>query len=452
MKHPSLSLLAVALFLLLHFHAQVATSKNVRTLRLLVEKQAEEGEGEVAEVGEEEDGRSGIFGFIGDIVCRTPLNLILGCGEGSESNNSTSNDENDEEGEQEEQEEEKKDGGGGFIGGVVGGVGGFIGGVGHAVSDFATFQLCQNRLGSITNRCSDGSYNISELEGLAVLESQTMTIEWMQQICPITTFRQVFSSEDDYMYGQLYAMVELYYSTRRDSRLADNNVLTGEKWLRDYQGRSSENAGDDNNNSTMDNPDEERERIEKSCNPCKWNGVRCIKKRVVEISLPRSSLRHSLYGTLPSSLGMLTTLTAFNIRGNQIGGSIPGNFGELLFHLDVSNNQLSGSIPANLGGEALLRMDLSFNSLSGNIPEELANGLKWIKKIDLSNNAIGPTFPNGLVGIESLAELYLHNNHIIGSVDEAYCDRLAYNISDLLITSDCGGSNPLVNCDCCTCY
>lgn len=99
----------------------------------------------------------------------------------------------------------------------------------------------------------------------------------------------------------------------------------------------------------------------RDCNPCSWNGVRCVDGRVVMLNLKD----HSLRGTLGPELGTLSHLKA----------------------LVLSNNLFSGLIPKELSALAMLEiLDLSNNNLSGEVPQEIAE-MRSLKQLFLSNNS-----------------------------------------------------------------
>ena len=87
--------------------------------------------------------------------------------------------------------------------------------------------------------------------------------------------------------------------------------------------------------------------------PCtnKWRGVHCDKLRtdmhhVIGLNL----FNNSIQGTLPTQLGLLTSLTALALRVNAISGTLPTELGLLtgLTALSTYNNRLSGTVPTEL--------------------------------------------------------------------------------------------------------
>eukprot|EP01042_Synura_sphagnicola_P003816 gene3816-4770_t len=92
-----------------------------------------------------------------------------------------------------------------------------------------------------------------------------------------------------------------------------------------------------------------------------WGGVACNNGNVVSILL--SGLK--LSGTIPTSIGLLSSLTTLLIGRNSIFSSIPSELGQLrsLVSLDLSANLITGSVPETLCSDSALT-SLSFGSNS----------------------------------------------------------------------------------------
>mmetsp|Transcript_20496 Transcript_20496/g.38674 ORF Transcript_20496/g.38674 Transcript_20496/m.38674 type:complete len:931 (-) Transcript_20496:1534-4326(-) len=158
---------------------------------------------------------------------------------------------------------------------------------------------------------------------------------------------------------------------------------------------------------------------------------------------------------------------------NALTGSIPSNIGNLvkLEILDANANKLNSTIPTSISNASALQfLDLSHNKLSGDIPRGFSN-LLWLHEFRLDHNRLRGRFPdwfgtmkrleivhlnNNLLGgdlglslemgdLDDLSEFAIENNDLSGVVGEAMCDLLL----DVL-TADCWGSPPRVDCSCCT--
>ncbi|KAF2608695.1 hypothetical protein F2Q68_00045475 [Brassica cretica] len=90
----------------------------------------------------------------------------------------------------------------------------------------------------------------------------------------------------------------------------------------------------------------------------------------------------------------------------------------LLFGLDLSENELSGNIPTELGGLLELQaFNVSHNKLSGVIPESFS-GLKNVESLDLSFNRLQGLIPQGLTELSSLAVFNVSFNNLSGVIPQ----------------------------------
>ncbi|XP_024539385.1 probable leucine-rich repeat receptor-like protein kinase At1g35710 [Selaginella moellendorffii] len=142
-----------------------------------------------------------------------------------------------------------------------------------------------------------------------------------------------------------------------------------------------------------------------------------------------------LSGSIPPSLGKLASLETLKISGTNVAGRYPDTLGILkklklsgtgltgqipsslsrlskLVKLDISSNSFSGSIPESLGLLSnLSELWASASQLSGRIPDGFAQGLKNLKRLQLSmNNLTG--LPTNMANLSSLQVIRLDNNNI----------------------------------------
>ncbi|XVF83919.1 hypothetical protein PTKIN_Ptkin16aG0532700 [Pterospermum kingtungense] len=124
-------------------------------------------------------------------------------------------------------------------------------------------------------------------------------------------------------------------------------------------------------------------------------------------------------GILPECISNLSTaLTYFSMIDNNIVGSIPVGFGNLinLEALAAGGNQLSGSIPSVIGRLQKLRwFSADFNSISGGIPTSLGN-LTMLINLYLNDNNLQGEIPPSLGNCQNLILLDLSNNKLSGSI------------------------------------
>ncbi|XP_027347001.1 polygalacturonase inhibitor 2-like [Abrus precatorius] len=128
---------------------------------------------------------------------------------------------------------------------------------------------------------------------------------------------------------------------------------------------------------------------------------------------------NSLSGNLPESISTLPRLVGITFDGNRLSGPIPdsyGSFSNLFTSMSISRNQLSGKIPATLAKLNLAFVDLSRNMLEGDASVFFGSG-KNTQKIRLAKNSL--SFDLGKVGLsKNLEGLDLRNNRIYGTLPQ----------------------------------
>eukprot|EP00586_Coscinodiscus_wailesii_P005173 CAMPEP_0172479780 /NCGR_PEP_ID=MMETSP1066-20121228/4589_1 /TAXON_ID=671091 /ORGANISM="Coscinodiscus wailesii, Strain CCMP2513" /LENGTH=558 /DNA_ID=CAMNT_0013240549 /DNA_START=152 /DNA_END=1828 /DNA_ORIENTATION=- len=173
---------------------------------------------------------------------------------------------------------------------------------------------------------------------------------------------------------------------------------------------------------------------------CLWEGVECDtidKFTIIGLNLPGADLA----ATVPSELGLLTTLREITLPRNILRGSIPLEIAALphletlnmkqnhltgtipyfsspnFRSLDLSYNEIGGTIPHDFGNrhERLTDFNIMQNRLFGPIPDSLAE-LKSLNTLTLSENGLSGTIPVSLGEAKSLHYLYLDNNFIVGTI------------------------------------
>ncbi|XP_030476917.2 receptor-like protein EIX2 [Syzygium oleosum] len=144
--------------------------------------------------------------------------------------------------------------------------------------------------------------------------------------------------------------------------------------------------------------------------------------------------RNDLNGTIPLSIGNMSTLTTLVISNNYLSGKIPRFWSNLpfLYILDISNNSLSGPIPSEVGFLSSLRFFLiSNNNLSGKLPSSLRN-CSSLDSLDLGENKLSGIIPAWIAeSIPSLLILRLRSNLFTGEIPPQICRLSNLHIVDL---------------------
>ncbi|XP_061365109.1 putative leucine-rich repeat receptor-like serine/threonine-protein kinase At2g24130 [Gastrolobium bilobum] len=125
-----------------------------------------------------------------------------------------------------------------------------------------------------------------------------------------------------------------------------------------------------------------------------------------------------IYGSIPPNIANLVNLTLLNISGNLLNGSIPPSLCQMgrLERIYLSNNSLFGEIPSTLGGiQHLGLLDLSRNKLSGSLPDSFAD-LPQLRSLLLYDNQLSGTIPPSLGKCVNLEILDLSHNKISGLI------------------------------------
>eukprot|EP00850_Spirogloea_muscicola_P017620 SM000153S01609 [mRNA] locus=s153:192329:197990:+ [translate_table: standard] len=134
----------------------------------------------------------------------------------------------------------------------------------------------------------------------------------------------------------------------------------------------------------------------------------------INLQLPGQQLT----GTMPSSLGNLTSLTTLHLYNNNLSGSIPPTLGNLaqLSLLNLDNNTLTGSIPTTLCQlSQLTLLHLAINKLTGTIPKNITQLPKLVILIVNINNISG-AIPTGLENLTQLTKFVFGSNLLTGSI------------------------------------
>ena len=127
---------------------------------------------------------------------------------------------------------------------------------------------------------------------------------------------------------------------------------------------------------------------------------------------------NDLDGALPAELISLSSLSVFDVPGNDIKGALVDMPLTLTF-LDVEANRMTGDPFAALGGDrgnTLEQVHLSSNFFNGDIPTEIG---EWISLTELwmaNNRFTGATIPTEIGNLENLETLFLYDARLGGTL------------------------------------
>ncbi|KAH0692696.1 hypothetical protein KY285_019793 [Solanum tuberosum] len=140
-------------------------------------------------------------------------------------------------------------------------------------------------------------------------------------------------------------------------------------------------------------------------------------------------------GNIPKEIGNLSQLVELNLRDNQLTGTIPNNLGNLrelqilLLHTNQLTNEprerdahIRGLIPTSIGNmTGLTAVDIQGDNLIGSIPSDVEGEL-----------------PSDIGGLKAIVKLYLYNNHFSGTIPKSL-EKLSYLKSINVSSNDLEG-------------
>ena len=131
---------------------------------------------------------------------------------------------------------------------------------------------------------------------------------------------------------------------------------------------------------------------------CSWNGVTCEDSKVTGIKFGAMNLQ----GSLPTEIGMLSSLVHLDVSNNQVVGTIPEELYDLtrLEKIFLYENNLSGTISSRIINLwDLSHYHLGQNKLTGTIPSTMrsnSRGIYRIRYFNVYNNEMTGTLEEGM--------------------------------------------------------
>lgn len=138
-----------------------------------------------------------------------------------------------------------------------------------------------------------------------------------------------------------------------------------------------------------------------------------------------------LEGTIPESLGKVTTLTHLYLASNSFQGPVSSSVANLpnLQVVDLSFNSLDGELPQFVSSD-MTTIELGHNQFTGQLPASAADGMTGLEIFDIKYNLVTGTIPSLAASLPSLVELDLSNNQFLGTS----CRLFMSTVFDFILT------------------
>ncbi|TVT97290.1 hypothetical protein EJB05_57466, partial [Eragrostis curvula] len=123
-----------------------------------------------------------------------------------------------------------------------------------------------------------------------------------------------------------------------------------------------------------------------------------------------TNINNTLLGTIPSFANG-SRLTALWLNNNNLAGEFP-DLPLGLQQLQLSSNYLTGTIPSSLGNiTSLKKFSCAFNSIKGNFPNEIAK-LSELQILYVGSNQPAGRFLQAIMNLSNLVSLGLNSNNL----------------------------------------
>ncbi|KAI5593842.1 hypothetical protein BDE02_03G038000 [Populus trichocarpa] len=137
-------------------------------------------------------------------------------------------------------------------------------------------------------------------------------------------------------------------------------------------------------------------------------------------------------GSIPFSLGNISSLKGLDLSNNSLQGQIPGWIGNMssLEFLNLSGNNFSGHLPPRFDTSNLRYVYLSRNKLQGPIAMTFYNSFEMFA-LDLSHNNLTGSIPKWIDRLSNLRFLLLSYNNLEGEIPIRLCRLDQLTLIDL---------------------
>ncbi|XP_021744753.1 probably inactive leucine-rich repeat receptor-like protein kinase IMK2 [Chenopodium quinoa] len=142
---------------------------------------------------------------------------------------------------------------------------------------------------------------------------------------------------------------------------------------------------------------------------------------------------NSISGSIPRGFALSSPLVYLALQSNNLSGSIPISWStQNLRSLTLDHNSFNGSIPHSLGKlSSLEELSLSHNKFNGSFPEELV-GLKNLSSLNLKKNHLTGDIPLAIGNLSRISLLDLSENNFTGEIPaslENLSNLTSFNVS-----------------------
>ncbi|XP_074570020.1 leucine-rich repeat receptor protein kinase HPCA1-like [Curcuma longa] len=124
-------------------------------------------------------------------------------------------------------------------------------------------------------------------------------------------------------------------------------------------------------------------------------------------------------GSIPSTLGLVTSLEVLRLDNNQFEGPVPSNINNLtrVHEFNLANNQLTGLLPNLTGMNHLNYVDLSNNSFSPSEAPEWFTTIESLTTLVIESGRLVGHVPEGLFSLPQLQQVLLSDNGFNGTLN-----------------------------------
>uniref|UniRef100_A0A2P2JI85 non-specific serine/threonine protein kinase n=1 Tax=Rhizophora mucronata TaxID=61149 RepID=A0A2P2JI85_RHIMU len=128
---------------------------------------------------------------------------------------------------------------------------------------------------------------------------------------------------------------------------------------------------------------------------------------------------NNLSGSIPSTLGLVTTLEVVRLDRNSLTGTIPSSLNNLssVSELILSNNKFSGPVPNVSGLTVLNYLDMSNNGFDASDFPPWLSTLQSLTTLMMECTHLQGQVPSSLFSLSNLQTVVLRNNFLSGSLD-----------------------------------